>query len=132
MSCWRLGALAGPCRILVAGIRGSRRRACPFNPADLLPDAVDALEALATGLPTNRLQALAGAFALDSLSIKTEAVTGLPIHDLTELADAAQTLYHIAAGGHCRIEAPGKARLVELACAVREFIGCRRLAPTLH
>jgi hypothetical protein len=58
---------------------------------------VDALEALAAGLPPDRLQALAGAFALDSLSLETEA--GLSSREVHELADAARGLYHIAAGG---------------------------------
>lgn len=37
------------------------------------------------------------AFALDSLSLETEA--GLSSREVRELADAARGLYHIAAGG---------------------------------
>ena len=101
-----------------------------MTPADLLPDAVDALEALAAGLPPDRLQALAGAFALDSLSLESEA--GLSSREVRELADAARGLYHIAAGGRCQIDAAGQMRIAELARAVRKLIEPKPLTPTRH
>jgi hypothetical protein len=82
-----------------------------MTPADLLPDPVDAIEALAAGLPPDRLQAMAGAFALDSLNLETEA--GLSSREVHELADAARGLYHIAAGGRCQIDAAGQMRIAE-------------------
>jgi hypothetical protein len=101
-----------------------------MTPADLLPDAVDALEASAAGLPPDRLQALAGAFALDSLSLETEA--GLSSREVHELADAARWLYHIAAGGRCQIDAAGQTRMAELARAVRKLIESKPLTPIWH
>lgn len=99
-----------------------------MTPLDLLPDAVEVLETLAAGLQPDRIQALAGAFALDSLSLKTEA--GLSSRELCELADAARALYHIAAGGRWQIDAAGQACVTELARAVRKFIGLTNFAST--
>ena len=101
-----------------------------MTPADLLPDAVDALEALAAGLLPDRLQALTAAFALDSLCLKTEAGTGLSSRELRELADAARGLYHIADGARCQIDAAGRTRIAELARAVRKLIESKPLTPT--
>jgi hypothetical protein len=99
-----------------------------MTPPELLPDAVDALEALAAGLLPDRVQALAGAFALDSLSLETEA--GLSSREVSELADAARGLYHIAAGGTLSDRCSRPTRIAELARAVRKLIESKPLTPT--
>jgi hypothetical protein len=88
--------------------------------AELLTEAADALEALAKGLPPHRLQALSGAFALDSLSFETTTEQGLLSHDLT---GAAQVLYSIARGGCWVLGSTDRTRIETLAVAVRKLIG---------
>jgi hypothetical protein len=89
---------------------------------EFLDDAVDTLEAIATGRAPDRTQALVGAFALNRLSLETEANTGLSSRELRDLENAATALYHIAAGGRWQIDPTAQAHLAELARAVRDLI----------
>jgi hypothetical protein len=93
--------------------------------AELLPEAADALEALADGRSPDRLQALSGGVVLASLRPENSVGEGLLSRDLSE---AAEDFYRVAAG-RCWDFEPA-ARTNALAIAVRKFIGCASRKPT--
>ena len=68
------------------------------------------------------MQALAGAFALDSLSLEV-AGTGLG-----DLSGTARGLYRIAAARSWDLDEADRARLADLARAVREIVNFKPIA----